>query len=437
MTNFRSAAAASAVLVFAGAARASHTPAPTLVVVPGSLQSELGCPGDWQPECAATRARLRRRRRRVAADVHRPRRRAGSTRPRSTAPGTRTTARTPRRNGANIALNLGAATAVKFYYSHETHWIADNVNKVIAVAPGSFQSELGLSRRLAAGLPALLAPGPGRRRHLHLPHERAARGRLRGEGRHRRELGRELRRGRRRRTAPTSRSPWPPTARRCVFTYDPKTHVLTVSAGRRRRPQPIFGDDRRAASSRELGCPGDWQPDCAATHLTFDATDERLAGRRFDIPAGSWEYKAAINDAWDENYGANATLQRPEHPARTSPRPRRSSSTTRTQTHWVTDNRNKVIAVAPGSFQSELGCPATGSRTACAPGSRTRTATASTPSAPRALPAGELRGEGRHQRELGRELRRRRRPQRRQHPVHRARRLRRDRSSPTTRRPTC
>jgi len=27
------------------------------------------------------------------------------------------------------------------------------------------------------------------------------------------------------------------------------------------------------------------------------------------------------------------------------------------KTHWITDNQNSVIAVAPGSFQSELGCP--------------------------------------------------------------------------------
>src|SRR5687767_10246902 len=35
-------------------ARASDTPIPSSVTVVGSLQSELGCPGDWQPECAAT-----------------------------------------------------------------------------------------------------------------------------------------------------------------------------------------------------------------------------------------------------------------------------------------------------------------------------------------------------------------------------------------------
>ena len=35
-------------------ARADHTPAPSSVTIAGSLQDELGCPGDWQPECAAT-----------------------------------------------------------------------------------------------------------------------------------------------------------------------------------------------------------------------------------------------------------------------------------------------------------------------------------------------------------------------------------------------
>ena len=35
-------------------AQASHTPNPANVSIPGSLQSELGCPGDWQPECATT-----------------------------------------------------------------------------------------------------------------------------------------------------------------------------------------------------------------------------------------------------------------------------------------------------------------------------------------------------------------------------------------------
>src|SRR6266545_186783 len=56
----------------------------------------------------------------------------------------------------------------------------------------------------------------------------------------------------------------------------------------------------------ELGCPDDWQPGCATTHLNFDADDLVWQGT-FTVPAGNWEYKAALNDSWDENYGMNAT----------------------------------------------------------------------------------------------------------------------------------
>src|SRR5258705_307704 len=44
----------SSVLSFAVPATASDTPAPHSVTVAGSLQSELGCPDDWQPGCATT-----------------------------------------------------------------------------------------------------------------------------------------------------------------------------------------------------------------------------------------------------------------------------------------------------------------------------------------------------------------------------------------------
>jgi len=67
------------------------------------------------------------------------------------------------------------------------------------------------------------------------------------------------------------------------------------------------------SSQSELGCPGDWQPDCALTHLGFDAQDGVWEGT-FALPAGSWEYKAALNDSWAENYGANATRDGPNIP---------------------------------------------------------------------------------------------------------------------------
>jgi glycosidase len=54
----------------------------------------------------------------------------------------------------------------------------------------------------------------------------------------------------------------------------------------------------------EIGCPSDWMPDCAAAHLAKDSGDGLWKGT-FTIPAGTWEYKIAINDSWDVNYGAD------------------------------------------------------------------------------------------------------------------------------------
>ncbi len=54
----------------------------------------------------------------------------------------------------------------------------------------------------------------------------------------------------------------------------------------------------------ELGCPGDWQPDCADTHLAFDTSDGLWHGT-FTLPAGDYLWKIAVNDSWDENWGAD------------------------------------------------------------------------------------------------------------------------------------
>ena len=61
---------------------------------------------------------------------------------------------------------------------------------------------------------------------------------------------------------------------------------------------------------QELGCPGDWQPESAATHLTLDP-DDGVWQASFSIPTGSWEYKAALDGTWDENYGAGAVRDGP------------------------------------------------------------------------------------------------------------------------------
>ena len=60
----------------------------------------------------------------------------------------------------------------------------------------------------------------------------------------------------------------------------------------------------------ELGCAGDWDPGCGATFLTPDLADDVWQGT-WTVPAGNWEYKAALDGGWDENYGANGVLNGP------------------------------------------------------------------------------------------------------------------------------
>jgi len=165
----------------------------------------------------------------------------------------------------------------------------------------------------------------------------------------------------------------------------------------------------------ELGCAGDWMPDCAATHLTYDGSDG-IWQQVFTLPAGSYEYKAPLNDAWTENYGLNAVRDGANIPLTSTGAPIKFYYDH--ETHWVTDNVRSVIAVAPGASRAswaarETGCPIASSR-----GWRTRTGTASTRSPRRRFLRG-LRDEGGPQRDLGRELRRGRRSERKQHSLFR------------------
>ncbi len=56
----------------------------------------------------------------------------------------------------------------------------------------------------------------------------------------------------------------------------------------------------------ELGCPADWQPACAQTELAKDPVGTTYSAV-FSLPKGSWDYKVALNDSWDESYRADGT----------------------------------------------------------------------------------------------------------------------------------
>jgi glycosidase len=104
----------------------------------------------------------------------------------------------------------------------------------------------------------------------------------------------------------------------------------------------------------EMGCGGDWDPACAAAHLTYDASDDVWQGT-WSLPAASYQYKAALNDSWAENYGRYAVANGDNIPLGLG-----ATASVKFyydhKSHWITDNVRSVIAVAPGSFQSELGC---------------------------------------------------------------------------------
>src|SRR5581483_8005458 len=129
---------------------------------------------------------------------------------------------------------------------------------------------------------------------------------------------------------------------------------LIPAAAANHTPAPtsvtVAGDLQSAA-----GCPGDWQPDCVPTHLTYDAGDGVWQGT-VSLPAGDYQYKAALNNGWDENYGLHAAPGGANIPL-SLPSPASVKFYYDHASHWITDSKSSVIATVPGSFQAELGCP--------------------------------------------------------------------------------
>ena len=126
--------------------------------------------------------------------------------------------------------------------------------------------------------------------------------------------------------------------------------------------QPVIASDTPNPTSvtvagslqDELGCPGDWQPECASTHLEYNAEDDVWQGT-FAPPEGTYEYKAALNGGWDENYGAGAAPGGSNISLAVA-----AGASVKFyydhETHWITDTVNSSIVTFPGSFQSDLGC---------------------------------------------------------------------------------
>ncbi len=117
----------------------------------------------------------------------------------------------------------------------------------------------------------------------------------------------------------------------------------------------IAGDFQHLVS----GCTGDFQPNCAATHMTKSAIDGVW---RFSVTiatAGNYSYKAVIDDDWSNgNFGLHAESNGANIPIVVPAGGATIKFYYDPKSHWVTDNISSVIVTAAGSFQNEIGCPA-------------------------------------------------------------------------------
>ncbi len=471
---------------------------PTTVTIAGSFQTQLGCSEDWQPSCETTQLTYDVEDDVWQATLELP---AGEYEYKAALNGgwDENYGASAAAGGDNIKLSISEAQSVKFYYDHKTHWVTDNVNSVIAVAIGDFQSELGCSEDgkadcLRSWLQDEDANGVYSFATTTIPvgeytakvalnesteETYGARGELNGEnltfsvdtegfrttfgfspsrklfnirvtdpnavveptvrptpaaeivtgltvtvpGSYNSEIGCSEDLGADGDWAPdcqltqmndddgdgiytfiTAAIPqgsyeakvaidytWgenygadgardganiafevPVDYAQVTFTFDSASKLLTITLdesiiGSPAGPggaQPIVLPPQDVVQPETvtipgtlqsvLGCSGDWQPDCDKTFLTLDAADNIWKGS-FALPAGSYEYKVAINKTWDENYGGNADLGGPNVQLVLS------EDTVVNfyydhATHWVADSVGDVIATAPGSYQSEIGC---------------------------------------------------------------------------------
>src|SRR3954469_6426634 len=88
----------------------------------------------------------------------------------------------------------------------------------------------------------------------------------------------------------------------------------------------------------EAGCPGDWDPACAATQLVYDANGDVWRNTFAISPAGAYEYKVALNGSWDVNYGIHAQQNGPNIPLTTTSAPQNVTFIYDPKTHWAADN---------------------------------------------------------------------------------------------------
>ncbi len=110
---------------------------PATVTIAGSLNTEMGCAGDWDPSCALAFLTYD-----AADDVWQgnwslPL--AGAYAYKAVLDANWSTAYP----GSDVPVTVAADGVVRFYYDDKTHYVADSINKTVITFAGNFQDELG------------------------------------------------------------------------------------------------------------------------------------------------------------------------------------------------------------------------------------------------------------------------------------------------------
>lgn len=338
--------------VFFSVVTASDTPEPSSVTLAGDMQQELACSADWLPDCDVTYLNYDGEDDVWQMNFELP---AGNWLYKAALNNSwaENYGLNAVRDGSNIELNPANASNVKFYYDHKTHWITDNFNLAIAVAPGSFQDELGCASDWDPACLRSWLQDPDGDGVSGFVTERLPAGDYEAKVAINESWNENYGAGG---ISNGANIPFtvPANCAAMQFEYEAVSHLLNIQPIDNSVSQP--GTATIAGSFQsELGCSGDWQPDCVLSHLAYDIDDDVWQGM-FTVPAGGWEYKVALDDSWDINYGANATANG-ANIGLSLAQPEAVKFYYSETSHWLVDNKHSVIATLAGNFQSELGCP--------------------------------------------------------------------------------
>ncbi len=340
-----------------------NIPPPDSVIIAGTLQTPLGCPGDWNTQCEDTMLAYDADGDLWLATFVLP---AGEYEYKAALNGTwdDNYGLGAEYYGPNIPLVVAEDGPVTFWYDHRSRWVADSVNNSLLSVFGDFQDELGCpaddTPECLRGL--LLDPdGDGVYEYITAavpPGDYSAAVAM-SAGDETGALASEA-------TVGDAVAFTVGEGEAVLFSYDAAAGTLTTAAadpaaGGATMPPPVVSTPPDlvvvpGTIQSVLGCADDWLPDCETTALTYDADDDLWQGT-FALPAGEYEYKAALNGTWDANFGLNAAAGGPNIPLVVE-EDADVSFFFSTQTGWITDNVNSTIATAAGSFQDEIGCPA-------------------------------------------------------------------------------